>query len=169
MATQKFLDQNGLQTFWKKIKTTIADQVSAIQGNAVLKTGAQTMAGPLTSTNGFVGDLTGKADTAGTADKTKASLTINVINTAGATNTTTFDGSTAQSTTIDMSALATDAELNAVIESKIDKDIKIHIGSNVQEWSILRVFPFTSERKRMSVIAENKSSHKVYLFMKVSI
>ena len=59
--------------------------------------------------------------------------------------------------------------LNAVIESKIDKDIKIHIGSNVQEWSILRVFPFTSERKRMSVIAENKSSHKVYLFMKVSI
>ena len=59
--------------------------------------------------------------------------------------------------------------LNAVIASKIAQDIKLHTGSNVQEWSILRVFPFTSERKRMSVIAENKSSHKVYLFMKVSI
>ena len=124
MATQKFLDQNGLQTFWGKIKTLIANQV----GNAVLKTDAQTMAGPLTSTNGFVGNLTGKATSAGTADKAKASLTINVIYTSGTattTTTTTFDGSAAQTTTIDMSALATDAELNAAVEALGNESLQL--------------------------------------------
>ena len=113
MATQKFLDQNGLQTFWGKIKTTIADQL----GNAVLKTGDHTMAGKLTANGGFKGNLIGKADTAGTADKTKESLTITVKKKGGISLSTTFNGNAAQTATIDMSALTTDAELNAAIES----------------------------------------------------
>lgn len=148
MATQKFLDQNGLQTFWEKIKTTIADQVSAIQGDVVLKTGAQTMAGPLTSTNGFVGNLTGKADTAGTADKTKASLTINVINTAGTTTTTTFNGSGAKTATIDMSTLATDAELNVAIES-LGNEIDARIASVTADGTLITAT--TSADKKVTI------------------
>ena len=148
MATQKFLDQNGLQTFWEKIKTTIADQVSAIQGDVVLKTGAQTMAGPLTSTNGFVGSLTGKADTAGTADKTKASLTINVINTAGTTTTTTFNGSGAKTTTIDMSTLATDAKLNTAIES-LGNEIDARIASVTADGTLITAT--TSADKKVTI------------------
>lgn len=121
MATQKFLDQNGLQTFWEKIKTKIADSVKAIQDNAVLKTGDHTMAGKLTANGGFVGNLTGnvtgKATSAGTADKTQAALTITVTNTAGTATTTTFNGSSAKTVNVDMSSLATDAELNAVVEA----------------------------------------------------
>lgn len=121
MATQKFLDQNGLQTFWEKIKTKIADSVKAIQDNAVLKTGDHTMAGKLTASGGFVGnltgDVTGKATSAGTADKTQAALTITVKKEDGTSATTTFDGSAAQSATIDMSALASDARLDAVVEA----------------------------------------------------
>lgn len=120
MATQKFLDQNGLQTFWEKIKTKIADSVTALQNDVVLKTGDHTMAGKLTANGGFVGNLTGnvtgKATSAGTADKTKAALTITVKKEDGTSATTTFDGSAAQSATIDMSALASDAQLNAAVE-----------------------------------------------------
>ena len=137
-----------MQTFWGKIKTTIADQVSAIQGDVVLKTGAQTMAGPLTSTNGFVGSLTGKADTAGTADKTKASLTINVINTAGTTTTTTFNGSGAKTTTIDMSTLATDAELNAAIES-LGNEIDARIASVTADGTLITAT--TSADKKVTI------------------
>lgn len=151
MATQKFLDQNGLQTFWEKIKTKIADSVTALQNDVVLKTGAQTMDGPLTSTNGFVGTLTGKADTAGTADKTKSSLTINVINTAGTTTTTTtttFDGSEAKTTTIDMSTLATDAELNAAIES-LGNEIDARIASVTADGTLITAN--TSADKKVTI------------------
>lgn len=148
MATQKFLDQNGLQTFWEKIKTKIADSVTALQNDVVLKTGAQTMDGPLTSTNGFVGTLTGKADTAGIADKTKASLTINVINTAGTTTTTTFDGSEAKDTTIDMSTLATDVELNAAIES-LGNEIDARIASVTADGTLITAN--TSADKKVTI------------------
>ena len=121
MATQKFLDQNGLQTFWEKIKTKIADSVKAIQDKAVLKTGDHTMAGKLTANGGFVGNLTGnvtgKATSAGTADKTQAALTITVKKEDGTSATTTFNGSSAKTVNVDMSSLATDAQLNAVVEA----------------------------------------------------
>ena len=140
MATQKFLDQNGLQTFWEKIKTKIADSVKAIQDNAVLKTGDHTMAGKLTANGGFVGnltgDVTGKATSAGTADKTKASLTITVKKEDGTSTTTTFNGSTAQSATIDMSALASDAQLNAAIES-LGKEIDARIASVTADGTLI--------------------------------
>lgn len=140
MATQKFLDQNGLQTFWEKIKTKIADSVKAIQDNAVLKTGDHTMAGKLTANGGFVGnltgDVTGKATSAGTADKTKAALTITVKKEDGTSATTTFDGSAAQSATIDMSALASDAQLNAAIES-LGAEIDARVASVTADGTLI--------------------------------
>ena len=140
MATQKFLDQNGLQTFWEKIKTKIADSVKAIQDNAVLKTGDHTMAGKLTANGGFVGNLTGnvtgKATSAGTADKTKAALTITVKKEDGTSATTTFDGSVAQSATIDMSTLATDAQLNAAIES-LGAEIDARVASVTADGTLI--------------------------------
>lgn len=140
MATQKFLDQNGLQTFWEKIKNKIADSVKAIQDNAVLKTGDHTMAGKLTANGGFVGNLTGnvtgKADTAGTADKTKAALTITVKKEDGTSTTTTFNGSSAQSATIDMSTLATDAQLNATIES-LGAEIDARVASVTADGTLI--------------------------------
>ena len=140
MATQKFLDQNGLQTFWRKIKTTIADSVKAIQDNAVLKTGNHTMTGKLTAEGGFVGNLTGnvtgKATSAGTADKTQAALTITVTNTAGTATTTTFNGSAAKTVNVDMSALATDAELNAAIES-LGAEIDARVASVTADGTLI--------------------------------
>ena len=121
MATQKFLDQNGLQTFWEKIKDKIADSIKDIQDNAVLKTGDHTMAGKLTTNGGFVGnltgDVTGKATSAGTADQTKSALTITVTNTTGTATTTTFNGSGAKTVNVDMSDLATDAKLNIAVDA----------------------------------------------------
>ena len=122
MATQKFLDQHGLQTFWSKVKTLVGDQISALSGSAVLKTGNHTMAGTLTANGGFVGDLTGNVTgnltgTASNATKVGKSITVNVISTAGATTSTTFNGSSAKTVTVDMSGLATDAELSAAVEA----------------------------------------------------
>lgn len=148
MATQKFLDQNGLQTFWEKIKTTIANQVSTLQGNAVLKTGDHTMAGKLTANGGFVGNLTGKADTAGTADKTKASLNIVVKNTSGAATTTTFNGSAAKTATIDLSALATDAELEAAVEA-LGAEIDARIASVTADGTLITAT--TSADKKVTI------------------
>lgn len=148
MATQKFLDQNGLQTFWAKIKTTIADQVSTLQGNAVLKTGDHTMAGKLTASGGFVGNLTGKADTAGTADKTKASLNIVVKDTSGTSTTTTFNGSAAKTATIDLSALATDAELEAAVEA-LGAEIDARIASVTADGTLITAT--TSADKKVTI------------------
>lgn len=148
MATQKFLDQNGLQTFWAKIKTTIADQVSTLQGNAVLKTGDHTMAGKLTASGGFVGNLTGKADTAGTADKTKASLNIVVKGTDGSSTTTTFNGSAAKTATIDLSALTTDAELEAAVEA-LGAEIDARIASVTADGTLITAT--TSADKKVTI------------------
>lgn len=149
MATQKFLDQNGLQTFWEKIKTKIADSVKAIQDNAVLKTGDHIMAGKLTANGGFVGNLTGnvtgKADTAGTADKTKAALTITVKKEDGTSTTTTFNGSSAQSATIDMSTLATDAQLNAAIES-LGAEIDARVASVTADGTLITANTSTDKK-----------------------
>ena len=144
MATQKFLDQNGLQTFWAKIKATIASSVSTLQSNAVLKTGDHTMAGKLTAQGGFAGNLTGKADTAGTADKTKASLSIVVKKADGTSATTTFNGSEAKTATVDMSALATDAELEAAVEA-LGAEIDARIASVTADGTLITANTSTSK------------------------
>lgn len=128
MATQKFLDQNGLQTFWAKIKAAISASVETLQNNAVLKTGDHTMEGKLTANGGFAGNLIGTATTATTADKTKTSLSIVVKKADGTSSSYTFNGSTAATATVDMSALVTDAELNAVVES-LGSEIDARIAS----------------------------------------
>ena len=160
MATQKFLDQNGLQTFWAKIKTTIADQVSTLQGNAVLKTGDHTMAGKLTASGGFVGNLTGKADTAGTADKTQASLNIVVKDASGTSTTTTFNGSAAKTATIDLSALATDAELNAAVEG-LGAEIDARIASVTADGTLITAT--TSTDKKVTIGPSTKLTTAVGL------
>lgn len=160
MATQKFLDQNGLQTFWEKIKTTIANQVSTLQGNAVLKTGDHTMAGKLTANGGFVGNLTGKADTAGTADKTKASLNIVVKGTDGSSTPTTFNGSAAKTATIDLSALATDAELEAAVEA-LGAEIDARIASVTADGTLITAT--TSADKKVTIGPSTKLTTAVGL------
>lgn len=160
MATQKFLDQNGLQTFWAKIKATIASSVSALQGNAVLKTGDHTMEGKLTAQGGFAGNLTGKADTAGTADKTKASLSIVIKKADGTTATTTFNGSTAATATVDMSTLATDAELDAVVEA-LGAEIDAKIASVEANNELITAT--TSTDKKVTIGPTNKLTTAVGL------
>lgn len=145
MATQKFLDQNGLQTFWAKIKAAIASSVSTLQSNAVLKTGDHTMAGKLTAQGGFAGNLTGKADTAGTADKTKSSLSIVVKKADGTSASYTFNGSAAKTATIDMSALATDAELDAAVEA-LGAEIDLRIASVTADGTLITANTSTDKK-----------------------
>lgn len=105
MATQKFLDQNGLQTLWGKIKQHVADSSVKYAVTATYAASA-----------GYAANA-GSAVNATQADKTKASLHIIVKNADGSTGTYTFNGSSAATATVDMSALATDLELNAAVEA----------------------------------------------------
>ena len=57
--------------------------------------------------------------------------------------------------------------LGAVIESKEDKSVCIRFGSTREKWNILKIIPFSSDRKRMSVIVENDATKEIKLFIKV--
>ena len=152
MATQKFLDQNGLQTFWEKIKTTIANQVSTLQGNAVLKTGDHTMAGKLTANGGFAGNLTGNVTgnvtgNATSANKVNTSLTIKYDSAAnGTTVTKTFNGQTA--TTIDLTGYTTDAALEAAVEA-LGAEIDARIASVTADGTLITAT--TSADKKVTI------------------
>ena len=124
MATQKFLDQNGLQTLWTKIKQHVGSASVSYAASAGYATTASN------ATNAA------KATNATQADKVKNSLNIVVKTAAGATSTVTFNGSAAQTATIDMSALATDAELNAAIES-LGAEIDARISGVVADGTLI--------------------------------
>ena len=48
-----------------------------------------------------------------------------------------------------------------------NKEIEIHIGGVKQKYRLLKLFPFTSERKRMSIVVQDPEDQNfVYLFTK---
>lgn len=59
--------------------------------------------------------------------------------------------------------------MGAVMVTKVDKSITLRFGDNVEHWTILRVIAFSSDRKRMSVIAQNDDSKEIRVFTKVLI
>lgn len=59
--------------------------------------------------------------------------------------------------------------MGAVIETKVDKTVTLRFGENVEHWTILRVIAFSSDRKRMSVIAQNDDTKEIRVFTKVFI
>lgn len=59
--------------------------------------------------------------------------------------------------------------MGAMIERKVDKSVTLRFGENVEHWTILRVIAFSSDRKRMSVIAQNDDSKDIRIFTKVLI
>lgn len=52
------------------------------------------------------------------------------------------------------------------IISRNTEKIKIKINGTVEEYKILKVYEFTSERKMMSVIVKRESDNKIFIFTK---
>ena len=52
------------------------------------------------------------------------------------------------------------------IVSKNTEKIKIQIDGKVEEYKIIKVFEFTSDRKMMSVVVKNLADNKIFIFTK---
>ena len=60
-------------------------------------------------------------------------------------------------------------QLGGFVAEKDDKHVTMKLlGDQEESWELLRVNMFTSERKRMSVVARNRNSGQIRIYMKVS-
>lgn len=59
--------------------------------------------------------------------------------------------------------------LGGVIQTNEDKSIMLRLGEMTEKWTVLKTLPFTSDRKRMSVVVQNEATQTIRVYVKVLI